>query len=173
MLKRFILNDEIVAASPNIYTIIEFLGLKLIEYLDFISGDFQQNILTCEDISIISEAFYTLFPSYRFPELKIPSKIPTNSAFTSLCTSAEDKHLHAYQLHHSVMKGDVDTVKRLVEEQGVDINLTNGKGETALHTLLSHQGGYKGHQTVSTLMIHKTLSKYLILILLVYHMLRW
>ncbi len=100
--------EEIVAADPSIDVIFEWLGYKMIEYLRFIGGDFQEEILGCNDVDKIATVFHALFPSYRFPELKIPlKKIPINADYVEVSKSSELSHKEVSAFHQACMRSDL------------------------------------------------------------------
>ncbi len=108
--------DVIIAADPSIDVIFEWLGYKMIEYLRFIGGDFQQDILTCNNVDTISTVFHALFPSYRFPELKIPlKKIPLTANYVEVNKTNEvpykevsDFHRACYQSHFRAIEATIN-----------------------------------------------------------------
>jgi ankyrin repeat protein/8-oxo-dGTP pyrophosphatase MutT (NUDIX family) len=132
--------DEIVVANPCIDTIFNWLGYKLLEYLRFIGGDFQKQLLACRDVKIIADVFHQLFPSYRFPELKIPlKKIPIDAHYIQVSSPQPDLYKDLEQFHRACTKLDIPGIRLLLPK--VDPSAGDASGDTALEHLL---GGING-----------------------------
>lgn len=113
--------DEIVVANPSVDVIFEWLGYKFIEYLRFIGGEFQKDILNCRDTKKIATVFHTLFPSYRFPELKIPlSKIPMNASYVKVSSTEEVNYKEIAAFHQACYDVQLDKVVQLLKPSTVN-----------------------------------------------------
>lgn len=134
--------DEIFAAIPDVDFLFHVLGLKFIEYLRFIGGDFQAKILKNRDVKVTAAAFHSLFPSEYFPELKIPlKKIPLNAPYIRLHYADEKRYLSAGVLHQACKDLDVNRCQAVLEK--VDVNVRDSNRYTVLQVLLNRfQGIY-------------------------------
>ncbi len=133
--------DEIIAADPSIEVIFEWLGYKMIEYLRFIGGDFQKDILTCNNVDKIAVVFHALFPSYRFPELKIPlKKIPIIAPYVEVSNSNEVSYKEANEFHNACEQFNFHKVVSMINPT---IASVPGRDDnTPLITVMKARGQY-------------------------------
>ena len=128
-------NDEIISHDGDFKQIFEWLGKKFILYLRFIGGSFQEQLLHSRDVKEITAAFHALFPSYRFPELKLMvNKLPPHAEFIQIEEYDPKQYESTYCLHMAVLNLDVKTTKEALKN--ADVNALNDKDETPLEALL-------------------------------------
>ena len=134
--------DEIIAADPSIDVIFEWLGYKMIEYLRFIGGQFQTDILTCNNIDKIATIFHALFPSYRFPELKIPlSKIPVNAHYVEVNLTNEISQKAAGDFHLACQNQDLRAVKASINPTIANVPYEDDDVSPLTAVLKAYRGG--------------------------------
>ncbi len=129
--------DEIIVADPSVDVIFEWLGYKVIEYLRFIGGEFQQDILICNNVDKIAAFFHTVFPSYRFPELKIAvKKIPITAAYVEVNFTNEVDHKEVSAFYRSCNDFDFLNLKTLINPTLV--NVPYGDEKSPLSSMLKN-----------------------------------
>lgn len=129
-------SDDIFCAIPDIDFIFHALGLRFIEYLRFIGGDFQQSQLKNREVKTTAAAFHSLFPSEDFPELKIPiKKIPLDAPYVKLVPFDPKSLKYRDELHQACEKLDVEKCRKALEKAPIDC--LDATDQTVLQTLLN------------------------------------
>lgn len=124
--------DEIFCADGNLATIFDALFYQFILELRFIGGDFQKYICeNAQDPEIIKQVFHLLFPSWVYPEAKLPLKLSLQKPYVGVVKQPANFHELTSRWFKAAENGDVQALEECLN-RGVPINALNDFHENAL-----------------------------------------
>jgi ankyrin repeat protein/8-oxo-dGTP pyrophosphatase MutT (NUDIX family) len=128
-------HDEVIAVDKDTTILFDFLALKFIEYLRFLTEEFREHILKTRDFNVIKTVFSSFFPSHRFPELKLSCKrLPLTASFIKIINPDPNFHSTVYAIHKATSNTNVSMLEKLVTP--LTVNFRNEDDDTPLVALL-------------------------------------